>query len=258
MQAHGSFEQHVKDMMEVLGFDQNALENKGIKEWAKFISSDMIDKRDEGFQKKLSEGYPGLTFKHRLLFHWGYDAEPWNSEIERKVKEYCEVYDRNEESNIRVFKSILMGEQKRRNGEIDNRTQNLFGFASGGKDRAFSHFFSSTAYNIHILGDYMSDNTDLDGLCPFQNLVGLIIEEINKIDPKEGKKVVWGINKVINSQSDVQQQADALMAYLKTSIPPFIRKAQNGAIYRRLEKRGFKFLPYKEEGWISRIKSIFL
>jgi hypothetical protein len=230
--------------MEVLGFDIKAFENTKIKNWAKFISADMIDDYVV-FYDRLCKEHPGLiSFKHRYLFHWGYDAEPWSKDIEEKVRRRCEERHLKTDSVISVVKKELIEEQRKRNRKIDKSTQELFGFASGGKDREISHFFSSTAYDIHILGDYMSDNADLNGLCPFRDLVGLIIKEINKIDQREGKKVVRGINRAINSRNDVKLQADILMAYLKESIPPFIRKAQNGTIYRRLEKKGWKFLPY--------------
>lgn len=39
---------------------------------------------------------------------------------------------------------------------------------------------------------------------------------------------------------DEHLKADAVMAYLKTVIPGFIKGAQKGGIYRRLKDRGFK------------------
>ena len=242
--GHGSYNEHVNDIVEVLGFNSDgrkSYKNAMIKnEWLKFISSDMIDNSE--FHKTLCtnhKGFPDLSTprRHRILFHWGYDAEPWNRELERIVIQYCEDYDLNIESNLRVFKSEIKSEQKRRNSKIDEKTQQIFGFASGGKDRELAHFFSSIAYNIHILGDYTSDNTILVGLHDFQDLVGLIIDEIRKLDSTECKPIIKGINLIVYSKKNIQYKADELMAYLKKHMPNFIKNARNGSLYRRLKDK---------------------
>lgn len=239
--AHGSYEEHVKDVMEVFGFNNDgrrSVQNSVIKnDWLKFISSEMIDSKE--FHKSLCEkhkGFPNLSTpkRHRILFHWGYDAEPWNKDFERIVLDYCESYDLNKESNIRIFKSELKSEQNRRNRIIDEKTRQIFRFCASGKDRELAHFFSSIAYNIHVLGDYMSDNTILVGLHDFQDLVGLIIIEIRKLDYIKSKPLIKEINKIVSSNKDVQQIADDLMAYLKINMPPFIKEAREGTLYRRL------------------------
>ena len=237
LSAHGSYEQHRKDMREVFGVEGHTI----ILEWAKFISSDMIDKND--FYKELKSSFPGISMKHRLLFHWAYDAEPWNEELEKKIIEYCEKYDLNIESNIRVLKSKLKSEQARRNRLIEKKTREVFGFAEGGKEgRIYTHFFSSMAYNIHILGDYTSDNTDLEGLCGFDKLIGRIVVELRNLDYANSKSIVNGITQINKKNIDVQKKADLLMAYLKQEVPHFIQKTGNGSLKRKIEGQGYRFI----------------
>lgn len=98
------------------------------------------------------------------------------------------------------------------------------------------------AYNIHILGDYTSDNTVLDGLFGFDKLIGKIVVELRNLDYANSKQLVNGITKIKNKNIDIQKKADLLMDYLKQEVPAFIKSACNGSLKRRIEGRGFKFI----------------
>ena len=247
--AHPNFILHGEDIMAVFGFKHNTkLFNRSKNtqtnnSWVKFISSDMIDNKQ--FHTQLEQKHKGFRIsspkKHRLLFHWAYDVEPWSPDLEEHIKKYCQDYDLNIESNIRIFKAEVLSEQKRRNRLIIKRTEDVFGFAHGGVDRIYSHFFSSMAYNIHILGDYMTgSNTVLEGLYDFNKLVGQIVKELRKLDDKNSKNLIKGISKINNKNIGVQYKADELMGYLKRHVPYFIKHARNGNLERRLEGRGYQ------------------
>lgn len=249
--AHSGWEEHASDVMAVFGFEwdaRKAFNNGAIKDWIKFISSDMIDNVD--FHKKLAHNHPGFqdisnANKHRILFHWGYDAEPWNAQIEEEVKTYCEQYDLNFESNCRVFKSEIRDEQKRRNGEINKRTETLFGFAHGGKDASYARFFAAMAYEIHILGDYTTDNRSLEGLQDFDKLIGQIVTELRNFDEAQSKIIIKELTTINRTSVDRQQKADELLACLKRAVPQFLKNSNGGAVYARLEKKGFRFVTQK-------------
>lgn len=250
--SHSSWQQHAEDMRGVFGFE----EDSRLDGWMKFISSDMIDQTGT-FYSRLKRNHPGFSCKHRLLFHWGYDTEPWSLLLERRVRNYCEDYNLNVESNIRIFKSEMKGEQRKRNSLINKKTESLFGFAHGGKDGSYARFFAALAYDTHLIGDYMSDNTDLDGLQDFNRLISHVITVLRSLDNIEFKKS--GIQRqisLINRKyaQNQEDKADYLMAYLKSTVPIYIRKAQGGSIYRRLNKRGFKFRE-SEKKWYKRILS---
>ncbi|NDV56565.1 hypothetical protein [Bacteroides sp. 519] len=232
--AHKKCAEHVDDMIAVFGFEEN---NK-LKEWMQFISSDMIDKH-EPFYSTLCNNHLGFKCKHRLLFHWAYNARPWSSELEKRIKKYCEEYDLNVESNLRIFKSEIKSEQIKRNRKINEETEKMFGFAHGGRDAAYARFFASIAYNVHLIGDYTSDNTDLDGLQSLNEIISSIIIELRNLDNIKCKNIIRGITQINNCYSDSQKKADALMEYLKKNVPTFIKEAQNGSIKRRLSKHGF-------------------
>lgn len=249
IRAHGSFIEHSEDMMDVLGFEPNtklfsrSKDTRSNDSWTKYISSDMIDNTD--FHKKLQNEHYNFhissSYYHRLLFHWGYNAEPWSKDLEDHIKEYCYKYDLNVESNIRIFKSKLKQEQKRRNKLMDTKTQKLFGFSSGGKDRKYAQFFTSMAYNIHLLGDYQTGNKVFEGLPEMNKLIGQIINSLRMLDDVKSKPIEKEISRINQQYVNPQEKADKLMDYLKTSVPKFIKEAQKGSIYRRIEKQGFKF-----------------
>ena len=240
--GHSGWGEHYADMIAVLGLE----DSPKLKEWAKFISSDMIDKPNP-FYNKFKEKHPGFQCKHRFLFHWGYNANPWNSVLESKTKRYCKDLEKTShkrvciEDTIALFKQELRQEQKRRNSLINKRTEDLFGFAHGGKDASFARFFASFAYNVHLIGDYTSDNTDLEGLQNLNEIIGLLVIELRNLDKVKSREVIRGISNMNKKYVGPQKKADALLKYLVQKVPLFLKEAQNGSIYRRIEKRGFKF-----------------
>lgn len=249
--AHSGFIQHCEDIMDVLGFEDNpklfsrSKDTKNNQSWTKYISSDMIDNTKSEFHKQLDRDYPGLNISHprnhRLLFHWAYDAEPWNTDLERLIRNYCDKYDLNIESNIRVFKAKIRSEQARRNRLIIQKTEQIFRLAHGGTERVYSHFLASMAYNVHILGDYTSDNTVLSGLYAFDKLIGQFVDELRKLDYAKSKDIVRGITIINRKNIKTQEKADELMLYLKLHVPAFIKEARNGSFKWLLENRGFRF-----------------
>lgn len=84
------------------------------------------------------------------MFHWAYDTEPWNEELERLFVEHCEIYDLNIETNLRILKAKIVSEQKRRNKLIEKKTQEVFGFGEGVKRVAYTHIFSRLWHIIFI------------------------------------------------------------------------------------------------------------
>lgn len=244
--AHSGFILHGEDIMAVLGLANDSKlfnrskDTKNNHSWVKFISSDMID--DTSFHKQLEEKHNGFKIKspntHRLLFHWAYDTEPWSDELERKVREYCDVYDLNVESNIRIFKAEILSEQRRRNREIIKKTKEVFKF----EERLYAHFFASMAYNIHILGDYMTDNSVLEGLYAFDKLIGRIVVGLRNLDFVNSKPLVKGITRINNQNINIQEKANLMMEYLKAEVPSFLKRARNGSVKRKLEGAGYMFV----------------
>lgn len=248
--AHRSKDRHAVEMLNVLGL--LPIKGSPVYKWACYISSDMIDKAYKSeFYKNLKSDFPGFACKHRLLFHWAYDGKPWNMDIEERVLEYCEKYDRNQESLVRIFQSKFKDEQRRRNRHILLETCKIFGFAMGGKDRAYANSFAGIVYDTHIIGDYMTDNSDLDGLQKLSLVLRNLSNKVGAIDKTLSipikKKLLSFIHKAemyesANNKQGVQNLADNVMSYIERSIPKLIRETQNGSIYRRLKSRNIAFI----------------
>lgn len=239
--AHSNKYIHAKEIQSALGFD-----DKSVYEWLCFISSDMIDKH-QPFYNQLKEHYPGFSCSHRCLFHWNYNGKPWTPDIEHRVDAYTRLvygskdYKNHIQQMRESFLEVLRQEQKRRNGLVNSRTEELFGFASGGKQASYANFFAAMAYDLHLLGDYMTDNKNLKGLVELNTLIGGIISSINRLDAKEGKSLVKALNAELKTDKNDQEKADALMAVIQEHLPRFIRNAQGGYLYRHIKNQGIKF-----------------
>lgn len=243
--AHGSWEQHADDMYEVLGLERN----EKLTDWMRFVSSVLIDNNnadcafsDNGepfdFYLYLKEKYKDFQCKHRLLFHWGYNSRPWSLYLQNKVEGYGWS-----DATIQAFQADLISEQKRRNSYANNYTENVFGFAHGGKEARVARVIISVVYDVHLLGDYEPDNTDLDGLQDLGSVVGDIINNINALDKQNGSVLCKQLKKISqDSNCGVQEKAALLMSLLKDKFGDFLRTAEDGNIAKHLNKQGFFFV----------------
>jgi len=233
-----SFTSHRADFYAVLPF----YESKELDEWMKMISYDLIDnykgvQRSEygerSFYDYLREKFPPFKCKHRMLFHWGYNATPWSDALQQKVEGYG--WD---EEKISLFKKEIVREQQKRNSEANRKTEELFGFASGGKDAGYANAMISLIYDVHMLGDYTPDNSDLDGIVSFSSVIGDLINALRKLDAVESKPLVKDIQNAANNDKDVQIRATDVLMILAEKCPVFLLNAENGTLARRWEKRG--------------------
>lgn len=241
--AHSGFDLHKADFYAVLGFE----ENPKVTAWMRQISSKMIDgyKGVElpeynglDFYNYLKTEFPGFKCKHRLLFHWGYNSRPWNDGLQAKVDAL--PWGRNPEE-VKRFQQAIINEQQRRNREANAMTETLFGFASGGKDAAYANAMISIVYDVHLIGDYTPDNKDFDGVQDISSVIGDLINAIRRIDETEGRQLIKSIQSASQKQVPVQEKAENLLDILRTEMPSFLQKAQDGSLKRRFAKQGIRF-----------------
>ncbi len=241
--AHSGFDLHKADFYAVLGFE----ENQKVTAWMRQISSKMIDgyKGVElpeynglDFYNYLKTEFPGFKCKHRLLFHWGYNSRPWNEGLQAKVDAL--PWGRNPEE-VKRFQQAIVNEQQRRNKEANAMTETLFGFASGGKDAAYANAMISIVYDVHLIGDYTPDNKDFDGVQDISSVIGDLINAIRRIDETEGRQLIKSIQSASQKQVPVQEKAENLLDILRTEMPSFLQKAQDGSLKRRFAKQGIRF-----------------
>ncbi len=249
--AHESWQQHAEDMYKVFGFERN----EALTNWMKFVSSVLIDNynteyafsNDEipfDFYSYLQEKYPGFQCKHRLLFHWGYNSRPWSSYLQDKVNDYGWS-----EEMIREFQADLIAEQKRRNRFANEYTENVFGFAHGGKEARIARVLISIAYDVHILGDYEPDNIDLDGLQDIGSVVGDIMNNLVALDNQQSSALRKQLRNVsLSPKYELQEKATVLLNLLKNNFSIVLQKSDDGKIATHLKTRGFRFTDnYRKE-----------
>ena len=245
LSAHGDGNVHVREMYSVLPFSDDK-ENKPIKEWLGMITSDLIDNvwgkpipefGNRQFYTYLKEEF-GFRCKHRLLFHWGFNARPWSEELENKIR-YCD-WAQNEEK-VRQFKQAFVIEQKRRNKVANEATENLFGFASGGKEAGWANGIIAIVYDVHLLGDYvLEDNKDFDGVTSPSEVAKDIINDLRRIDPGSSKGIIDKLKRKTATFRNEHELAKELIALLQKELPHFLYDADDGAIREKFIRKGFK------------------
>lgn len=252
--AHASWQQHADDMYEVFGFERN----EELTNWMRFVSSVLIDNNNSdsvfskdgvsfNFYSYLQEKYPDFQCKHRLLFHWGYNSRPWSTYLQDKVNRYGWPEDK-----ISNFQADLVAEQKRRNGFANEYTENVFGLAHGGKEARIARVLISIAYDVHILGDYEPDNSDLDGLQDIGSVVGDIINNLTALDKKQSSVLCKQLRKVSQGQEyELQDKAMILLDLLKNNFSLLLQNANEGEIRAHLISKGFRFIDYKSHQIIT-------
>lgn len=249
---HGSGTIHVREMYSVLPFraDENGnatSENKAIANWLKLITGKLID----GYKGEPVDEFGGLCFydylrenfnfhcKHRLLFHWGFNAKPWNEWLDKKVGKTS--WGDNADS-VAMFKQAFITEQARRNRIANTATEELFGFAAGGTEAAWANGIISVVYDVHLLGDYvLDDNSDFDGVTPPSKVAGDIIGALHRIDAVEAKPLIKQLSALTSHATDEHQLAAQMILLLQEKFPTFLLSANEGSLKRRFQKQGFTF-----------------
>ena len=241
--AHGSWLQHAEDMYNVFGFERN----EELTKWMKFVSSVLIDNNNAdcafsdnqepfNFYRYLQEKYPGFQCKHRLLFHWGYNSRPWTIYLQNKVEYYGWS-----KIMIRDFQADLIAEQKRRNGFANEYTENVFGFRHGGNEARIARVFISIAYDVHLLGDYEPDNSDLDGLQDLGSVIGDVIHNLQALDKQQSADLVKKLKKASQGQeNDIQEMASLILNILKADFRNVLQRAEDGKVSKHLLAQGFR------------------
>ncbi len=261
--AHPHTWQHIQEMYSVLPFatyknGDVVVENFPIRGWLEKITQDLIDDYN---RVKISD-YGGRTFyaylqdelgfslgfgDHRILFHWGYNAEPWNEALNNYV-----IQHDWDISKIDRFKETLRLEQKRRNGIANKEAEKVFGFASGGKEAEWANSILSIVYDVHLLGDYTEgDNNNFKGVTEPTKVAGDIISSIRRIDDsRTSRDLIESIREARGEISDQHKLAAKLIEILQKDLPDFLLAANEGTLKKKFENKGFK-LTTKDPQYIN-------
>lgn len=252
LSAHGNAATHVAEMYSVLPFDSQSngratAENQPVAEWLWMITSDLIDnywgKPVDAFDGKtfyqyLRENF-GFRCKHRLLFHWGFNAKPWSDDLEAKLPRYTWFGDAD---SVAMFKRAFVTEQARRNRQANAETERVFGFQSSGKESAWANGMLAIVYDVHLLGDWvLDDNSDFEGVTPPSTIAGDIVNALRRIDPKISRPMEKALSKITKEAVDEHEMASQMIAFLQQNFPGFLLEANDGALKQKFEAQGFTF-----------------
>ena len=142
---------------------------------------------------------------------------------------------------IRDFQADLIAEQKRRNGFANEYTENVFGFRHGGNEARIARVFISIAYDVHLLGDYEPDNSDLDGLQDLGSVIGDVIHNLQALDKQQSADLVKKLKKASQGQeNDIQEMASLILNILKADFRNVLQRAEDGKVSKHLLAQGFR------------------
>ncbi|MDI9388633.1 MAG: hypothetical protein QM441_05300 [Synergistota bacterium] len=140
-------------------FGISEIEDVVFQEFWSFLQNEVIDKEHPGgdlaFYNELKNNFPPFNwgvYGHRLLFHWGFNAD-----VKKHIPLVRRVNDTVPEDQKADFYKRVTEEQARRNRKIIEKLERLLGI-SGLIPRAIA----TIAYDLHILADYST--TDVQAL----------------------------------------------------------------------------------------------
>lgn len=222
-------------------------ENIAIEKWLGMITSDLIDNYwgkecDEfggrNFYNYLRDEF-GFRCKHRLLFHWGFNARPWTDELEKKISKYAWYSD---SKTVERFKQAFIIEQARRNRQANEWTERTFGFISSGKESSWANGMIALMYDVHLLGDWEpDDNSDFDGVTPPSKIAADIVNALRRIDTPQSRQIEKMLSDIIKTSDDECTMAVQMINTLQKMIPPFLLSANDGALKLKFEMKGYTF-----------------
>jgi len=231
--------QHEPDMAAVLGIDgtspkvksclgvfSKALDNTSF--YGREIKYDGATGRNKQFR-----AFTWGLYTHRLFFHWPFDADPHShtalSEQVEKAEFTLEVKT--------IFWGVVLAEQGRRNRAMLVAVENL-----GYYSRTWKAAIAAIIYDTHLLGDVVESSTEKTRLAVAntgqlnRNLAKAFRGLFSK-DHDVSQRLIKGLGKARTSAPDEKGRAQAMLDYLKASVPQALREG-SGVHYKILSKSG--------------------
>lgn len=148
---------HIKLWNEVFGVNDNNSQKNIIQLWKsaqKIIDDISSDYRD--LQKNF-EWFTWGNYGHRLLFHWGFNADPSKYNVlVRQVRSCLKDSQDSKQQEQKFFAYLTRNIQARRNRELINSVINTTGIPAA---RGYANAIATILYDVHLLGDYETVNT---------------------------------------------------------------------------------------------------
>lgn len=152
-----SGQEHIQLWDNVFGISDNASRNNILPLWR--TAQEVIDEIGNDY-RDLRENFSWFTwgnYGHRLLFHWGFNADPKHYVPLVKQIRSCLKGNPNAKDEERKFFAYLMRNiQSRRNRKLINAVTSVTGIPTS---RGYANAIATIIYDVHLLGDYETVST---------------------------------------------------------------------------------------------------
>ena len=135
----------------------------------------------EADYRELRRNFEWFTwgnYGHRLLFHWGFNADPKQyPQLVRQVRKCLKENPDAKTEEEKFFAYLTRNIQARKNRTLINAVISITGIPSA---RGYANAVATIIYDVHLLGDYSTTNTS--ALPPIADIEKDIIERgFNKL-----------------------------------------------------------------------------
>ena len=138
-------------------------------------------------------------YSHRLLFHWGFNADPKRyPQLVRQVRLCLKDHPDAVKEERKFFSYLTNNIQSRRNRKLINSVTSVTGIPTA---RGYANAIATIIYDVHLLGDYETVKTSA----------------LPKIDDIERDLVENGFTKLITG-GDKSERLEKIDAELKAPI----------------------------------------
>ena len=97
------------------------------------------------------------NYGHRLLFHWGFNADPKQyAPLVKQVRSCLKGNENAQEQERKFFAYLTRNIQSRRNWKLINAVISVTGIPTA---RGYANAVATILYDVHLLGDYSTTNT---------------------------------------------------------------------------------------------------
>ena len=194
-----SGQEHIQLWDKVFGISENVSRNNILPLWR--TAQEVIDDIGNDY-RDLRENFSWFTwgnYGHRLLFHWGFNADPkYYAPLVKQIRS-CLKGNPNAKYEERKFFAYLMRNiQSRRNRKLINAVTSVTGIPTA---RGYANAVATILYDVHLLGDYSTTNTSA----------------LPKIDDIENDLVERGFKRLI-AGGDKSERLKTIEADLRASI----------------------------------------
>ena len=152
-----SGQEHIQLWDNVFGISENVSRNNILPLWR--MAQEVIDEIGNDY-RDLRENFSWFTwgnYGHRLLFHWGFNADPKRySPLVKQVRSCLKDNPNAREQERKFFSYLTRNIQSRRNYKLINAVTSVTGIPTS---RGYANAIATIIYDVHLLGDYETVST---------------------------------------------------------------------------------------------------